>query len=492
MKLYLEGHDYRYAVEQIMLALFPAARPEYPDTEPGPGEDYARVALTESEALCRVTLRVNGETAEASQWGDTSMFHVKQSKDREAQRIIKLAFYHAAMALSEEKPVWGALTGIRPGTIMTRLLERGLSDREAMEKFSNDYFVAPERAALCLDTAKASLKVERGLGPRDIALYVGIPFCPTRCAYCSFVSQSVEKSMKLIPAFLEALRREIFETARTARALSLRVVAVYIGGGTPTTLSAEELEALLGWLREAFDLTAVREFCVEAGRPDTITAEKLLALKGVTRLSINPQSMSDEVLRAIGRRHTAEDIRRAYALARELTPCQINMDLIAGLPADTPESFTRTLSEVVSMAPENVTVHTLALKKGSRITEEDTARPGKREVGLMLDAARERLTEAGYRPFYLYRQKFMSGGFENVGWAREGTESLYNILIMEELCTILAMGGGGSTKLVDRASGRIERIFDPKYPKEYIENQEKLLADKGKIISFYRQTEGGA
>ena len=490
MKLYLEGHDYRYAVEQIMLALFPAARPEYPETEPGPGEDYARVTLTEDPARCRVTLRVNGAAAQASQTGDTARFGEKQERDREAQRIIKLAFYHAAMALTEERPVWGALTGIRPGTIMTRLLEKGLKDREAVETFSRDYFVAPERAELCLSTARASLKVERELGPRDIALYVGIPFCPTRCAYCSFVSQSVEKSMKLIPAFLEALHREIVETARVARALSIRVVAVYIGGGTPTTLSAEDLGRLLAWLREEFDLTAAREFCVEAGRPDTITAEKLRALAGVTRLSINPQSMSDQVLRAIGRNHTAEDIRRAYALARELTPCQINMDLIAGLPADTPEGFVRTLDEVISMAPENVTVHTLALKKGSRITEEDTARPGKREVGLMLDAAREKLTGAGYRPFYLYRQKFMSGGFENVGWAEEGTESLYNILIMEELCTILAMGGGGSTKLVDRASGRIERIFDPKYPKEYIENQEKVLGDKAKITAFYQETEG--
>lgn len=492
MDLYLTGHNYKYAAEQMLLTLYPAARPEYPETEPEPGEDYARVALSEPQALCQVTLRVNGQTAEASQRGDASMFHVKQSKDREAQRIIKLAFYHAAMALSEEKPVWGALTGIRPGTIMTRLLEKGLSGEEAVETFSQSYFVAPERAALCLDTARASLRVEKELGGRDIALYVGIPFCPTRCAYCSFVSQSVERSMKLIPTFLEALRREIVETARVARELELRVIAVYIGGGTPTTLAPEELETLLSWLNTEFDLSAVREFCVEAGRPDTITAEKLRALAGVTRISINPQSMSDEVLRAIGRRHTAEDIRRAYALARELTPCQINMDLIAGLPADTPERFAQTLDEVIGLGPENVTVHTLALKKGSKITEEDTARPGKREVGQMLDAAREKLTKAGYRPFYLYRQKFMSGGFENVGWAREGTESLYNILIMEELCTILAMGGGGSTKLVDRTSGRIERIFDPKYPKEYIENQEKVLADKAKIAAFYEETKGEA
>ncbi len=491
MKLYLIGHDYRYAVEQIMLANFPSARPEYPEKDPEPGEDFARVELS-GDAVCRVSLRVGGRIAEASQRGDASRFQTKQSKDREAQRVIKLAFYHAAMEIVPEKPAWGALTGIRPGTIMTRLLEKGLSDGEAAAVFERDYFVSPERAALCLDTAKASIKAQRELGPRDIALYVGIPFCPTRCAYCSFVSQSVEKSMGRIPAFLEALHREIAETARVARSLDLRPVAVYIGGGTPTTLSAPELETLLGWLREEFDLSAVREFCVEAGRPDTVTAEKLRALRGVTRVSINPQSMCDEVLAAIGRRHTAEDIRRAYALTREELSCDVNMDLIAGLPADTPERFSGTLDEVIAMGPENVTVHTLALKKGSRITEEDTARPGKDEVAGMLDTARERLRGAGYRPFYLYRQKFMSGGFENVGWTKEGRESLYNILIMEELCTILAMGGGGSTKLVDRKSGRIERVFDPKYPKEYIENLDRIVADKGKIARFYQETEGRA
>lgn len=490
MKLYLLGHDYKYAVEQIMLALFPAERPEYPDTPPAGGESWARVELDAENALCRVELSVDGKKSEAIQNGDALMFRVKQSKERECQRIIKLAFYKAAVRILDKKPVWGALTGIRPGTLMTRMLEKGVSGGEALRRMEEDYFVSPERARLCLDTAKASMKAEGELEPGDIALYVGIPFCPTRCAYCSFVSQSVERSMKMIPAFLEALRREIKETAKVAKRLNLRPISVYFGGGTPTTLSAEEMEALISWLHEEFDLSRVREFCVEAGRPDTITAEKLKALRGVTRISINPQSMSDEVLRAIGRRHTAEDIRKAYKLTRENGGFEVNMDLIAGLPADTAGRFERTVDEVVSMAPENVTVHTLALKKGSRITEEDTARPDGEAVAKMLDAANERLTRAGYKPYYLYRQKFMSGGFENVGWAKPGRESLYNILIMEELCTILAMGGGGSTKLVDRASGRIERIFDPKFPKEYIENMDKIVLDKEKIVTFYEETGG--
>ena len=488
MKLYLVGHDYKYAVEQIMLALFPGERPEYPDTPPADGENWARVEL--SGGCCTAELCVGGRKSEAKQLYSDKMFHVEHFKVREEQKALKLAFYRAAMELLPKKPVWGALTGIRPGTLMTRMLSEGLSEEAALRRMEEEYFVAPERARLCLDTAKASLAAERALEPRDTALYVGIPFCPTRCAYCSFVSQSVEKSMGLIPAFLEALHREIRATARTARRLGLRPVSVYFGGGTPTTLSADQLETLIGWLSEEFDLSAVREFCVEAGRPDTVTAEKLRALRGVTRLSINPQSMSDAVLAAIGRRHTAQDIRAAYALARECGDFQINMDLIAGLPADTPEGFERTVEEVLALGPENVTVHTLALKKGSKITEEDTARPDGEAVARMLDTAGARLTAAGYVPYYLYRQKFMSGGFENVGWAKPGTESLYNILIMEELCTILAMGGGASTKLVDRKSGRIERVFDPKYPKEYVENMDRIVADKEKIVTFYKETGG--
>ncbi len=492
MKLYLYGHDYKYAVEQILLALMPSERPEYPDAPPEPGENWARAELrfSETEAEATVELCYNGGTARAVQPGDPGQFRTKQTRDREAQRIIKLAFYTAAMELIAEKPVWGALTGIRPGTIMTRYLERGMGEDEAVSKMVSDYFVTEERARLCLDTAKASLKAERELEERDVALYVGIPFCPTRCAYCTFVSQSVEKSMKMIPAFLEALHQEIAATARVARELKLRPVALYIGGGTPTTLSDTQLRTLFGWLSEEFDLSHLREICVEAGRPDTVTAEKLRALEGVTRVSVNPQSMSDEVLRAIGRRHTAGDIYTAYRLVRENLNCQVNMDLIAGLPADTPEGFSKTLTEVLKLAPENITVHTLSLKKGSRITEEDTARPDAAAVRRMLDEAAQRLRGAGYRPYYLYRQKFMSGGFENVGWAKPGTESLYNILIMEELCTILAMGGGGSTKLVDRKSGRVERIFDPKYPKEYTERMEKILSDKEKIVEFYRETGG--
>jgi len=492
MKLVLSGHDHRYAVEQIMLALFPEERPEYATTAPDVEEDFTSVRLSRGakNVTASAVIRLGGRRSAGLARAPLAALTGKLERDRVEQKLIKLAFYRAGVRLLPEKPVWGALTGIRPGTLVTKRLKEGATPERAARELERVYCVAPERAALCADTARAALAVESRLEKRDIALYIGIPFCPTRCAYCSFVSQSVEKSLSLIPPFLTALGRELEALGRVVRELDLRVIAVYFGGGTPTTLSAAELTSLLALIARTFDLSAVREYCVEAGRPDTVTAEKLdaLARGGVTRISINPQSMNGAVLAAIGRRHTPEDIRRAYALARERFAGDVNMDLIAGLPADTPESFAATLEEIVALRPENVTVHTLALKKGSRITLEGTPLPDKAAVGRMLDGAGASLRGAGYAPYYLYRQKFMSGGFENVGWSLPGHESLYNVFIMEELGTVLAAGGGGSTKLVCRETGQISRVFNKKYPKEYIESIEETLAEKQKILTFYAKT----
>jgi len=316
---------------------------------------------------------------------------------------------------------------------------------------------------------------------------VGIPFCPTRCAYCSFVSHSVKKSMKLVAPFFDALMEEIDATAAQVKALGLVPVSIYMGGGTPTTLSAEQLDILLTKLKTVFDLSAVRENTVEAGRPDTITMEKLEVLKkhGVSRISVNPQTMTDSVLEAIGRKHTARDILDAFAMVRQVGGMAINMDLIAGLPTDTPESFRSTMDAVMELAPENITVHTLSLKKGARLMDEGGDIPTPASVKEMVDYAHALLREGGYEAYYLYRQKNMSGGFENTGWCKPGYENLYNIFIMEELCSIIAMGAGGSTKLV-RPDGKIERIFAPKYPNEYIANIAKTCADKNKICEFHK------
>ena len=489
MRLYLNGHDYKYAVEQMLLTMFPEERPEYPEGKPAGDRMEIRLSrgsryTTAACALWRSGQVFRGRAAAVLPAGTEPL-----EADRVQQRLIKNAIYRAALKSGVKKPAWGALTGVRPGKLLAGLLNQGLSEQQAVKAFIRDYDVSTARAALCLDTSRETLKAMAALGPRDICLYVGIPFCPTRCAYCSFVSQSVEKSMKLIAPFHQALRKEIAATSAQVRALGLRVVSVYMGGGTPTTLSASQLDELCTWLAAEFDLSALREYTVEAGRPDTITEEKLRVLRrhGVDRLSVNPQTMDDAVLAAIGRKHTAADIVSALETVRRVGGFAVNMDLIAGLPGDTPAQFGDTLEKVLALSPENITVHTLSLKKGSRITLEGSAIPGAAEVSAMLDLAGQRLRSADYAPYYLYRQKFMSGGFENVGWAKPGYVNLYNICIMEELCSILAMGGGGSTKLIRPDQGRNLRLMAPKYPLEYIESIDRTCADKNSIGEFYRE-----
>jgi oxygen-independent coproporphyrinogen III oxidase len=318
---------------------------------------------------------------------------------------------------------------------------------------------------------------------------VGIPFCPTRCAYCSFVSQSVERSFSLVEPYLEALFDEIGAAGRLVRDLGLNVKSFYMGGGTPTTLSAGQMDRLLTRLEESFDFGGLAELTVEAGRPDTIDGEKLRVLRahGTTRVSINPQTMEDGVLAAIGRRHTAEDIRRAMDEVRRAGFPHVNMDLIAGLPEDTAEGFARSLDEVIGMGADNITVHTLSLKRGSRITREGGRLPGADEVAQMLDYAGGALRKHGFAPYYLYRQKYMSGSFENVGWTKPGGTGLYNIYIMEELHSILSLGAGGSTKMV--GGGLIRRAFNAKYPREYIDRPEKRRANLTAFARFYAEQE---
>ena len=488
MKLCLIGHGYRYAAEQAMLTFFPSERPEIADSVPESGA-FAEVKLSKGEVwlTADVKLRYGEKTVSAAARTKLPEPSDTLSSDRAGQKVIKLAFYRAFVKLTGKTPEWGALTGVRPGKVAAANLKRGFSEKSEAKRLTRELYVSPERAEMCVSAAAEGIKIAKGLDKKDVCLYVGIPFCPTRCAYCSFVSQSIERSMSLIEPFFAALKSEISAAAEAAKKAGLRVISVYIGGGTPTTLSPEMLSELISALRTEFSIPLSCEFTVEAGRPDTVTPEKLAAMKsgGVTRISINPQTMENAVLRAIGRRHTAEETLAAFEAARNAGFNNINTDMIAGLPADTEEGFCRSLEKVLALAPENVTVHTLSLKRGSEITLNATRIPDENEVRGMLSFAAERLRGAGYRPYYLYRQKFMSGGFENVGWCLPGTENIYNVCIMEELCTVLALGGGASTKLVDAASGRIERVFNAKYPKEYIDSIEKINAGKKRIEDFY-------
>ena len=486
MKLVLNGHDERYVVEQSLMALFPGELPVYEPICPG-DDDWAVVTLAEETEGCRITVELALDGKSASRTLTAPLSGTDFEKEGQRRHAMARCFFLAARDVTGATPPWGMLTGVRPDKPVTWALAEGKSPEEARKMLEEEYFVTPERSALALETGETALRAIRRLSPRDIDIYVGIPFCPTRCVYCSFVSQSVEKSFALVPPYVEALAAELRAGGEMVRRAGLRVRSFYMGGGTPTTLTAEQMDTVLTAFESSFDLTDCTERTVEAGRPDTITPEKLAVLRshGVDRVSVNPQTLEDRVLAAIGRRHTAEDIRRAMDLVGRYSFAHVNMDLIAGLPEDTAEGFRRSLDGCLTMGADNITVHTLALKKGSRILTEGLRVPGPETVTEMLDYAAPVLRGAGYHPYYLYRQKYMSGSFENTGWCRPGAECWYNVDIMSELCSILSFGAGGSTKMVEFGTNHIQRVFNVKYPKEYIERPEKCLANQAAFAAFY-------
>ena len=486
MKLTFRGHDDRYAVEQSLLAFFPEERPVYEGED---GESHAEVTLREGDtyAVGITVLTYGGKKARGEARVRVAGVSDEYERERLRQRALKLSFFRAAREVTGVTPSWGALTGIRPAKLVRSMMEEGMTAAQADRVLRETYCVSPARRRLALESAAAGLKAKNELRPEEISLYIGIPFCPTRCAYCSFVSASVEKSFKLMEPYLEALTAEIDAAGRMVRETGLRVKSFYMGGGTPTTLSARQMDALLTKVNESFDLSGCAEYCIEAGRPDTIDREKLQVLldHGADRISVNPQSLEAQVLEAIGRHHSPEDIERAMELAVSMGFPHVNMDLIAGLPADTPEGFRRTLDRCMTFGADNITVHTLSLKKGSRILLEGLPIPTAEDVAAMLDYADPALRARGFQPYYLYRQKYMSGSFENVGWCISGAEGLYNIYIMEELHSILSLGAGGSTKMVDTRRNRIERVFHPKFPLEYIQRPEKLAENLETFRRFH-------
>lgn len=487
---------YHYAAEQMLFTLFPGERAEYPET-PAPTslaeEDNAVIftlhrgkKLTNMSALLLREGRWNNgvvrfDSAELDQ-PDEQLYHT-------LQRAVKQSFYKAGTMLLGHDLPWGSLTGVRPTKLPTRSLWDGATPAQAKKELEKVYHVAPDRAALAVDCAGESVKARQSLQPDEVSLYIGIPFCPSRCIYCSFVSAAVDKCLPLVSPFVEGLCREIAATGAALRKAGKSVRTLYMGGGTPTTLSAGQLDAVLTAAWQHLPLEKLSEFTVEAGRPDTIDGDKMavFAKHKVDRVSVNPQSMNEPVLEKIGRPHTAADIRRAYEEVRAAGTFAVNMDLIAGLPGDSVAGFAHSLQQVMAMEPENITVHTLALKKGSALMEHPEALPSAEDVAQMLDGAWAALREAGYRPYYLYRQKYMSGSFENIGWAKPGCANLYNIAMMEELHTILALGGGAVSKLVDPTTGKLERLSNPKYPQEYLRDIDKLCAQKEALADLLAQ-----
>lgn len=404
----------------------------------------------------------------------------KWEKKRRKKRALKQCCYYLLRRRTGQRPPWGSLTGIRPTRLFYERLSRGDTSDDAHEALIRLFDVRPDRAQLVEDTVRA----QRGLieAPESaVDLYVGIPFCTSRCTYCSFFAEAVGNG-KRVPPYLDALRREIDAAAAIIQSQGLAPRALYIGGGTPTSLTAEQLAQLLSQLATAFP--SVREFTVEAGRPDTVTREKLALMKdaNVTRLCINPQTMRDETLAVIGRAHTAWDTEMAYALAREMDFAQVNMDIIAALPGESTAHFARTLKAITALAPDSLTIHTLARKHGSRLNEFGFDPTDAQTAEEMVEMGQSAAEAMGMRPYYLYRQKYVAGNLENVGYALPGHESLYNIDIMEETTSILAVGAGGISKRIFHGEGRIERAPNVGDVGHYISRVDEMIARKQKLF----------
>ena len=381
---------------------------------------------------------------------------------------------------------WGTLTGIRPTKIAMTKLAEGDSPEEIFRYMKETYFTSDEKIRLSIEIAQRERRLLSAIDYKNgYSLYIGIPFCPTTCLYCSFTSYPIGKWKDRTGEYLEALFKEMDYVAEEKRGCTLDTV--YFGGGTPTSLSPEDLDILITRLKKTFDFSTVQEFTVEAGRPDSITREKLQVLKnhGVTRISINPQTMKEETLKLIGRRHTVEDVKERFLMAREMGFDNINMDLIIGLPEEGLEDVRTTMEEVKALAPDSVTVHSLAIKRAARL---NTMKEVYKDLKItntqeMIDLTAQYAREMGLEPYYLYRQKNMAGNFENVGYAAPGKACIYNVLIMEEQQTIIGCGAGTTTKRLFPEENRIERAENVKDVEQYISRIEEMIERKRHLLS---------
>lgn len=483
MRLMLEGKINRIYVQSLCMMFFHGVK--FPENEENPdGTVYVKAEEQDGGVLAECLFSYFDKSAKASAF---CAFDDESTSERTSKCAVGKAVYLAGKELTRKEIPWGILTGIRPSKVGAELLLKHGYEK-AYDILINKYLVSPKKAELTLAVAKNETKILSEYDESTCSLYVSIPFCPTRCEYCSFISYATPKLFEQIPSYLEKLCRELENKAEIIKKLGKKLVTIYIGGGTPTTLEPCQLEKLLSTIENSFDLTHLEEFTVEAGRPDTITKEKLDLLKkhGVMRVSVNPQSLNDEVLLAIGRRHTVDDFFRAYEIVEKEEFSSVNTDLIVGLSLDTYESFVKTIDKICDLSPENVTVHAFSVKKSARILENDNEIYSKQDASAILssDYAYNKLISFGYEPYYMYRQKNTVCDLENVGYTKIGKECKYNVLMMGDSHTVFSAGAGATTKLVRKIDGKeeIHRIFSPKYPYEYLQDNQDTEKE---ILSFF-------
>ena len=496
--LVFEGNSFKYEMENVTKLFFPLRHFAFRYDGVCPEENFVFFLMRELgggnvRLLVQICLPAEKESGPIV-CQEESVMPVGLPENQYESELARLLYAQLSQHTGI-RPAWGILTGVRPVKLVQKRLAAGMDDDQIRREMTGQDLVSEGKIDLALKIAHVQHQMLQGGTSRDYSLYLSIPYCPSRCSYCSFVSQSIsgKKAQELLPRYLMALIKELRVTAELAQKHQLRLRSIYLGGGTPTVLSASQLRQLTGAVKDYFlqeNSSLPIEYTIEAGRPDTITPDKLEVIKGsgATRISINPQTFSDEVLRRIGRAHTAQDVIDCYHLARSMGFDDINMDLIAALPGETLADFARTLETTVSLAPESVTVHALAIKRSSRLHEQMHVQGGGHgltpasEAEQMTALARKTLTGGGWKPYYLYRQKYMAGNLENVGYARPGMACLYNIGNMEETASVLALGAGAITKwLFDRAR-RIERAPNVKNIEAYIQRVEEMAARKRQLI----------
>lgn len=482
MQIICNNHKFRYEIENIIRMFFHTQRFDICFDVSCPSGNFVLTEIKDENLVCEISF---------NEIREKNCQKINSFEDDALEWQLATLLYELLCKVTGKAQKWGLLTGVRPTRLVHRMISDNKTPVEIRNKFINEYKVSEEKFRLVYQTAKVERPIIEDSKPQDFSLYISIPFCPSRCNYCSFVSGSVEKFGAIIPSYVEHLAKEIEDAGEIVKKAGLRLRSVYFGGGTPTTLSYKELEFLMGKIRDNFDLSHICEYTVEAGRPDTITEEKLKTLKtmGADRISINPQTFNDEVLKIIGRRHTTDETLKAFEIARKIGFKTINMDLIAGLTGDNIASFENTLETAVNLKPENLTLHTLTVKRAANLSENsvETFKNGETDAEKMVSLSQAIFYNGGYIPYYLYRQKGTLSNLENVGYCLDGHEGYYNIYIMDEVHTIIALGAGAVTKLKAPNCEEIERVYNYKYPTEYLSGFENIINRKREVLRFYEK-----